>query len=193
VQGDTGADSTVQGDTGSTGDTGIQDDTGVGTQGDTGTSGDQGDTGEQGDTGSVSNEWNIDSTPDSDHTVSGIIGDFTANENQAFGDVCYIDADGEMHLADADAIASAVVIGMCADASINASASGDYLLFGIARDDTWAWTVGGLVYLSLTGTTTNTLTQTAPSATDDCIVIVGVATHADRIFFNPQLVIVEHT
>jgi len=97
-----------------------------------------------------------------------------------------------MHLADADAIATSKVVGMCADATISASATGDYLLYGVARDDTWTWTVGGFVYLSLTGTTTNTLTQVAPSATDDCIVIVGVATHADRMFFNPQLVIVEH-
>ena len=134
----------------------------------------------------------IDSTPDSDHLASGFITTLTANENQAFGDVCYIDSDGQAHLADADAIASGVVCVMCADASISVDASGNYLLHGIARDDTWAWTVGGLVYLSLTGTTGNTLTQTAPSATDDCIVILGVATHADRMYFNPQLIIVEH-
>lgn len=124
--------------------------------------------------------------------ANGFITTLTANENQAFGDVCYIDSDGQAHLADADAIASGVVCVMCADATISADASGNYLLHGIVRDDTWAWTVGGLVYLSLTGTTGNTLTQTAPSATDDCIVILGVATHADRIYFNPQLIIVEH-
>ena len=135
----------------------------------------------------------IDSTPDSDHLASGLTITLTDNENEAFGDVCYIDSDGQAHLADADAIASGIVCVMCADATISADASGDYLLHGIARDDTWTWTVGGLVYLSLTGTTGNTLTQTRPSATDDCIVILGVATHADRMYFNPQLVIVEHT
>ena len=135
----------------------------------------------------------LDSTPDSDHLAEGLKAVFTANEAQAFGDVCYIDSDGQAHLADADAIATAKVVAMCADANIAADASGNYLLLGIARDDTWAWTVGGVVYLSTTGTTANTLTQTAPSGTDDCIVIVGVATHADRMYFNPQLVIVEHT
>jgi len=134
----------------------------------------------------------IDSTPDSDHKANGLIIILAANENQAFGDVCYIDSDGQAHLADADVIASGIVCIMCADASILANASGNYLLHGIARDDTWAWTVGGLVYLSLIGTTGNTLTQTAPSATDDCIVILGGATHADRMYFNPQLIIVEH-
>lgn len=82
---------------------------------------------------------------------------------------------------------------MCCDASINANSSGNYLLYGIARDDTWTWTVGGLIYITVTGTTGNTLSQSAPTGTDDVIQIVGVATHADRMFFNPQLVQVEHT
>ena len=134
-----------------------------------------------------------DSTPDADHTTHGIKATFTANENQAFGDVCFINADGEMQIGDADAIATSKITGMCADATISADASGNYLLFGPARDDTWAWTPGGFVYLTVTGTTGNTLSQTAPTGADDCIVIVGVASHADRMIFNPQLVIVEHT
>ena len=135
----------------------------------------------------------IDSTPATDHKASGTLAAFTANENQAFGDVCYINTDGEMQLGKADAIATAKIVAMVADATIDADASGNYLLFGTARDDTWDWTVGGFVYLSTTGTTGNTLTQTAPSATDQCIVIIGVATHADRLLYSPQLVIVEHT
>lgn len=134
----------------------------------------------------------IDTTPDSDHTAHGVKGYFVANENQAFGDVCYVNADGEMQLGDADAIATASCVGMCVDATITAAATGTYLLFGVARDDTWAWTVGGLIYLSTTGTSGNTLTQTAPSGTDDVIQVIGVATHADRMLFNPHLVQVEH-
>ena len=56
------------------------------------------------------------------------------------------------------------------------------------RDDTWTWTVGGLIYVS---TTTGTLTQTAPSGTGDQVQVVGYATHADRMYFNPSLVLVE--
>lgn len=133
----------------------------------------------------------VTAAPGSDHTVSGTTITLTANENQAIGDVCYINADGEAQLADADAIASSKVVAMATE-SITANNPGTYLLNGIARDDTWNWTVGDYVYLSTTGTTGNTLTQTAPSATDDCVVIVGIATHADRMLFNPQLVIVEH-
>jgi hypothetical protein len=37
------------------------------------------------------------------------------------------------------------------------------------------------------------LTQTAPTGTDDAIQIVGVAIHADRIYFCPQLLMYTHT
>ena len=130
-------------------------------------------------------------SPTVDHSCYGIIAEFTANEAQNFGDVCYVNSDGEMQIADADAIATAVVVAMAAE-SIGANAAGDYLLFGTARDDTWNWTVGGKIFLTTTGTTGNTLSQSAPTGTDDCVVIVGVATHADRMIFKPESVIVEH-
>lgn len=134
----------------------------------------------------------LTAAPSVDHSASGITIALTANENQAFGDVCRINSDGEAQLVDADAIATSDAVVMCADATISADASGNYLVMGIARDDTWAWTVGGKIYITVTGTTGNTLSQTAPSATDDVIQIAGVATHADRMLFNPQLVQVEH-
>lgn len=135
----------------------------------------------------------LTAAPASDHLASGLQVVLNANEAQAFGDVCYIDASGQAHLIDADAIASMSAVVMCADASIGANADGNYLLLGFARDDTWAWTVGGVIYGTVTGTSGNTLSQTAPTGTDDVVQIMGVATHADRMYFNPQLVQVEHT
>lgn len=132
----------------------------------------------------------LNPAPSTDHTAFGLKIYLTANENQAFGDVVYINTDGEAQLADADAIATAKVIGMCTE-TVTANNVGTYLIQGTARDDSWAWTVGGHIYLSTTGTSGNTLTQTAPSGTDDCVVVVGVATHADRMLFNPSPVIVE--
>ena len=52
---------------------------------------------------------------------------------------------------------------------------------------------GGLIYLTTTGTTGNTLTQTAPSGTNNSIQILGVALAADTFIFLPSLVQVEHT
>jgi len=137
-------------------------------------------------------QYQLAPAPSSDTTANGLIVTLTANENQGFGDVCYINSDGEAQLGDADAETTSRVVAM-AIASNTANNAGSYLLQGFARNDAWAWTVGGFIYLSTTGTTGNTLTQTAPSATDDAVVVIGVATHADRMYFNPQLVIVERT
>lgn len=132
----------------------------------------------------------VTAAPGSDHTAYGLKITLIANENQAFGDVCYIDSAGEAALADADAAATADAILMCLD-TVTTGNPASYLMFGIARDDTWAWTVGGLVYLSTTGTTGNTLTQTPPSGAGDIVHIVGKATHADRIYFRPEIAGIE--
>jgi hypothetical protein len=133
---------------------------------------------------------NMPAAPGADLKASGTTITLTANENQAFGDVCYIQSDGDAALADADGIATAKVTVMCME-TVTTGNSAQYLLVGVARNDAWAWTVGGHIYLSTTGTTGNTLTQTAPSGTDDCVVVVGIATHADRMIFNPSPVIIE--
>lgn len=122
---------------------------------------------------------------------SGLLVTFTANENQGFGDAIRIASDGDAAIADASVVATSYAIGLCVT-TVTAGNTGTYLLQGFARDDTWNWTVGGPIYLSLNGTTGNTLTQTAPSATNEVVQILGIATHADRIYFNPQLVQVEH-
>ncbi len=145
-------------------------------------------TGDAGDGGKIN--LLLTPAPAGDTTVSGIIAPFTAHENVAFGDVCYVNADGEMAKADADAAASSLVVAMAA-AAINADASGSFLLLGIARNDAWNWTVGGTLYLDTT--TAGGMTQTAPSGTDDVVIVLGVATHADRVLFRPSGVMVEHT
>jgi hypothetical protein len=134
----------------------------------------------------------LDCLLSSDHTATGVKTTLVAAQAQAIGDACYIGSDGKAHLALADAIANANAIAMVADATITGDVTGNYLLYGTVRDDSWSWTVGGFIYLSTTGTTGNTLTQTAPSGTNNVIQILGVATSADEIIFSPQLVQVEH-
>lgn len=126
--------------------------------------------------------------PSSDHTASGTIVSLTAAESLVFGDFCYVNSSGKLAKADADAIATSGCVAMATE-SIDTDATGRFLLVGVARDDSWAWTVGGLIYLS---TTAGGATQTPPSETDDVIQVLGVATHADRMLFNPQLTMVEH-
>jgi len=133
----------------------------------------------------------LNPAPSTDHTAFGLKIYLTANENQNFGDVVYINSDGEAQLADADAIATASVVGMCTG-TVTTGNTGTYLIQGTARDDSWSWTVGGLIYLSTTGTTGNTLTQTAPSGADDVVQVIGVALHADRMLFTPSLAQLVH-
>ena len=132
----------------------------------------------------------FDPIPASDHNAAGMIAPMTAGATVAFGDAVYQKSDGEMHLGDADSASTSGVIAI-AVASGSDGASSNFMFYGFLRDDTWNWTVGGLIYLSTTGSSGNTLTQTAPTGSGDIVQILGVATHADRIFFNPSLTYAE--
>ena len=132
----------------------------------------------------------FDPIPASDHNAAGLIAPMTAGATLAFGDAVYQKSDGEMHLGDADAASTSGVIAI-AVASGSDGASSNFMFYGFLRDDTWNWTVGGLIYLSTTGSSGNTLTQTAPTGSGDIVQILGVATHPDRIFFNPSLTYAE--
>ena len=129
--------------------------------------------------------------PDSDHTYSGITLPLTAHTDMGFGDVCFINSDGRAQLINSTAISTMNGICMAVD-TIAASAVGLFMMQGVARDDTWNWNVGGLIYGATAGTSGNTLIQTPTTGTNYVIQILGVATHADRMIFNPQLVQVEH-
>ncbi len=84
---------------------------------------------------------------------------------------------------------------LLAAGAVSGSGSNTYLLPGgtLKLASSPSWTLGGVVYLSTTGTTTNTLTQTPPSSTNNAIQPLGVAIAADTILFQPNLTIVVHT
>ena len=121
-------------------------------------------------------------TPTTTQTASGLIVSMTYGESITIGDLLYFKSDGKVYKADANGTSTYPVMGLAlATAS---SGSNSVLLHGIYRDDTrYALTVGGVVYLS---TTAGTETQTQPAAPNDVIQVVGIATHADRIYFNPS-------
>lgn len=112
----------------------------------------------------------------------------------AVGDVCYMAADGHLEFGDADAVTTAPALYMALGAT-GAAALGYWLMQGIVRNDSWNWTVGpgeaGLIYLSCTGTTGNTLTQTQPAGTGDQVQVIGHALSADVMMFDPSPVLVE--
>jgi len=123
----------------------------------------------------------------SDHGYDGFTATMTVGENVVFGDALYLKSDGKYWKIDADASTTMPCTAM-AVATILADASGKVMHYGYARDDSWAWTVGGMIYAS---TTSGALTQTAPSGSGDQVQIVGFATHADRMFFNPTYTLLE--
>ncbi len=51
------------------------------------------------------------------------------------------------------------------------------------RNDAWAWTVGGAIYVD---TTPGAITQTAPSGSGDIVRVIGYAVNADTVFFQPS-------
>ncbi len=220
-KGDTGSGATgaagPKGDTGSQGDTGTQGDTGsgatgaAGPKGDTGTAGAKGDTGTAGAVGATGTAGANGSTGVTGATgVVGATGPGTAlilteaPANQAYtgiqvsltygasltpGMPVYYTSSGDVRAADANGSGTYPVIGL----AMESASSGTHvvLLKGIYRDDSlFNWVVGGIIYLS---TGVGTLTQSQPSATDDVIQVVGIATHADRMYVNPSPDYITHT
>ncbi len=132
----------------------------------------------------------LDPVPDSDHDYDGNVVSLTVGENVALPDVLYMKSDGKLWKADADAAATMPGF-FIAVATISADASGDIMVLGWPlRDDTWTWTVGGLIYVSATA---GAMTQTAPAGVGDQVQVIGIATHADRMIVFPSPVLVEVT
>ena len=127
--------------------------------------------------------------PTTDHTATGLTAQMLAGGPiGAFETVCIHTTTDEVVISDADAIATMPVIGI-APAAISDTNTGTILLQGFIRDDTWNWTLGGILYAD--NTTAGGMTQTAPSGTGDFVQAVGVALSADVVYFNPSLTLVE--
>jgi hypothetical protein len=103
--------------------------------------------------------------------------------------VCYFKSDGKFWKTDADAVATAKGMLAMAIATISADAAGLFLVKGLARDDTWDWTVAAELYLDTA--TAGGLTETAPSGDEDIVRIAGYAKAADYVWFDPDKSYVE--
>lgn len=121
---------------------------------------------------------------------SGMTTRFVAQQAQNIGDIVRINSSGNATIAQANNFDNATVVAM-ATSSIAASATGVYLLRGFITNSSWSWTVGAPIYLSTTGTTNNTLTQTRPNSSGNIVVPIGYAVSATTIYFNPSMTLVE--
>lgn len=126
--------------------------------------------------------------PASDHTAgAGITESVTVGEIVVFGDLLYLKSDGKWWKSDADTAATMPGLRMALEGKA-ADAACSVLVLGRVRDDSWNWTIGGVIYAS---TDAGVLTQTAPNGAGDQVQIVGYAYHADKMIFSPSPVLVE--
>lgn len=126
-----------------------------------------------------------------DSTASGdIVGDIQAAASIAFPDLVYLNTSGQWEKVDANAVATCRgMIGLVLESKTTNQAV-KVLLRGFARYDTWNWaTIGAPIFAS---TTPGALSQALVSGEDDVVLMIGTATHAHRIYFNPQPVTVEY-
>ena len=131
----------------------------------------------------------LDPTP-ANQTANGQKISLVLGEEFTIMQIGYLKADGKLWLADANSSDTMPAMAMALAAGA-AEATVTCLLIGVARNDDWNWTLGGedgVLYVSATG---GALVQTAPAVSGDQVQAAGVATHADRIFFNPALTLVE--
>lgn len=128
--------------------------------------------------------FNLDPSPDSDHTVSGFNADpLTAGEPLVFGDFCYMKpSDGKMHKADASLETTMPMIAMCME-TLAADAAGAFLFRGFARDDSWSWTAGDKLYASTSAP--GRLQSGPPSGSANVIQPMGIAITSTVIMLNP--------
>ena len=123
-----------------------------------------------------------------DQSFTGFAATMTYGETITVGQALYLKTDGKMWKADANA-ATSMPVAMIALEAGNADEAKNVLLFGYMRNDAWAWTVGGIIYASLTA---GGIVQDVSSfTTGDQVQVLGIATHADRIFFNPNYTLFE--
>jgi hypothetical protein len=124
----------------------------------------------------------------SNSTYKGYILTVTVDSNATgIGAVLAQGSDFNFDLADADAVANTNMIVIALEAG---TGSKKVLLPGSQICLTaWNWSAGK-IYLD---TTDGGITQTAPSGTDDVIIVLGYALSADTIYFMPGIGFIEHT
>ena len=117
-----------------------------------------------------------------DNAATGIVFSFIAGATLAIGDVVYMHTDGEVAKADADAVTSMPAIGICVGSGTDGNAV-DVLVQGIMHDTSAfdTFTVGADIFV---GTTAGAVSATAPSGSGDTVQKIGVALHADMVYFN---------
>ena len=121
--------------------------------------------------------------------------EMTATSNLVIGNAVFIDGDDSVELAQADAIGTAEVLGLCVDTTVNAAANGVIATAGAVLTATtgeWdavAGTTGGLTagaHYFLSKDSAGELTETAPTAVGEVVISVGKGLSTLKMKIDPQ-------
>lgn len=123
---------------------------------------------------------NFSPTPSSGNANSiGSIVTIDAN-NQGLGAPLYITSAGTYKTTDADDGTSMPCVALALETG---TGSKRVIFYGFITNNSWNWTVGQRIYVH---TNTGEMTQTPPSGTGDHVQVVGFATAAKTMMFNPD-------
>jgi hypothetical protein len=88
-------------------------------------------------------------------------------------------------LADADAsnLMPAVMLYPASGGGLSTGQAGNFLMYGVIRYTSWAWTVGKQLYVS---NTAGSLTTTAPTGSADIVQVLGISQSPDAVLFRPS-------
>lgn len=125
--------------------------------------------------------------PPSSGFVTGDVSEMVIDSNDTgFGATLYMTSAGNYDEASAGSVSTAPCVALAVAAGVGIR---KILLRGFIRDDNWNWSyLGQPIYMS---TTSGIMTQTVVSGAGEQKQILGIATHANRIFFNPNYEVVE--
>ena len=111
----------------------------------------------------------------------GFTARLVAAEDIALGEVCYMDASGQVSLADATTEATARTMIVLALSAVALGGSGQFLLWGYYP--LLGVTSGDVIYLS---TTPGIVGNIAPTGSAEVVRVIGYATATDQIFLSPD-------
>ena len=125
-------------------------------------------------------------------SIAGFRGSFQASEALVFPQLCYMNTNGFMVLANANSAATATAFLAMAPGSVANAASFAAIMPGtMVGHSAWNWTIGAPIYMK---SSAGGMTQTRPSAASAIVRIVGYAgRNSNVMFFNPDGTWVEVT
>ena len=121
--------------------------------------------------------------------------EMTATSNLVIGNAVFVDGNDSVDLAQADAIGTSEVMGLCVDTTVDSAANGVIATAGaILTANTTQWdavagTTGGLTAGAayfLSKDSAGELTETAPSAVGEVVILVGRGLSTLKMKVDPQ-------